>query len=195
MVEVWCDYQWLLSSFWNILWNMFCWDLTLEQRLFNSILCSHWIFILLDCLPCKSCCKHKSSLIVDRNILNNRKNVFKSNNFWFCFLPENISTCGEEEPPTLWFLDNQLSHKATATLISLFCLFFVFSRAPRFKGYQQQDSQELLHYLLDSIRVEETKVSSYQSTYLCIYLHQSSVCQSIDVCIDTYAHISALYYL
>ncbi|MEQ2286810.1 Ubiquitin carboxyl-terminal hydrolase 45, partial [Ameca splendens] len=29
--------------------------------------------------------------------------------------------------------------------------------APRFKGYQQQDSQELLHYLLDSIRVEETK--------------------------------------
>lgn len=32
-------------------------------------------------------------------------------------------------------------------------------RAPRFKGYQQQDSQELLHYLLDSVRVEETKVS------------------------------------
>uniref|UniRef100_A0A8D3A8L6 Ubiquitin carboxyl-terminal hydrolase n=1 Tax=Scophthalmus maximus TaxID=52904 RepID=A0A8D3A8L6_SCOMX len=30
-------------------------------------------------------------------------------------------------------------------------------KAPRFKGYQQQDSQELLHYLLDSIRVEETK--------------------------------------
>ncbi|XP_038126171.1 ubiquitin carboxyl-terminal hydrolase 45 isoform X1 [Cyprinodon tularosa] len=30
-------------------------------------------------------------------------------------------------------------------------------KAPRFKGYQQQDSQELLHYLLDSIRVQETK--------------------------------------
>uniref|UniRef100_A0A8C1F647 Ubiquitin carboxyl-terminal hydrolase n=1 Tax=Cyprinus carpio carpio TaxID=630221 RepID=A0A8C1F647_CYPCA len=30
-------------------------------------------------------------------------------------------------------------------------------KAPRFKGYQQQDSQELLHYLLDSMRVEETK--------------------------------------
>ncbi|XP_077455383.1 ubiquitin carboxyl-terminal hydrolase 45 isoform X2 [Stigmatopora argus] len=30
-------------------------------------------------------------------------------------------------------------------------------KASRFKGYQQQDSQELLHYLLDSIRVEETK--------------------------------------
>ncbi|KAM3613697.1 uncharacterized protein V6R79_003711 [Siganus canaliculatus] len=30
-------------------------------------------------------------------------------------------------------------------------------KAPRFKGYQQQDSQELLHYLMDSIRVEETK--------------------------------------
>ncbi|KAK1896010.1 Ubiquitin carboxyl-terminal hydrolase 45 [Dissostichus eleginoides] len=32
-----------------------------------------------------------------------------------------------------------------------------WEKAPRFKGYQQQDSQELLHYLLDSIRVEETK--------------------------------------
>lgn len=30
-------------------------------------------------------------------------------------------------------------------------------KAPRFKGYQQQDSQELLHYLLDAIREEETK--------------------------------------
>uniref|UniRef100_A0A8D0CJD2 Ubiquitin carboxyl-terminal hydrolase n=1 Tax=Scleropages formosus TaxID=113540 RepID=A0A8D0CJD2_SCLFO len=30
-------------------------------------------------------------------------------------------------------------------------------KAPRFKGYQQQDSQELLHYLLDSMRMEETK--------------------------------------
>ncbi|XP_045072811.1 ubiquitin carboxyl-terminal hydrolase 45-like isoform X1 [Coregonus clupeaformis] len=33
-------------------------------------------------------------------------------------------------------------------------------KAPRFKGYQQQDSQELLHYLLDSMRVEETKLYS-----------------------------------
>uniref|UniRef100_A0A4W4FKP0 Ubiquitin carboxyl-terminal hydrolase n=1 Tax=Electrophorus electricus TaxID=8005 RepID=A0A4W4FKP0_ELEEL len=30
-------------------------------------------------------------------------------------------------------------------------------KAPRFKGFQQQDSQELLHYLLDSVRVEESK--------------------------------------
>ncbi|XP_066512494.1 ubiquitin carboxyl-terminal hydrolase 45-like [Hoplias malabaricus] len=30
-------------------------------------------------------------------------------------------------------------------------------KAPRFKGYQQQDSQELLHYLLDSVRMEESK--------------------------------------
>ncbi|NXR10752.1 UBP45 hydrolase, partial [Semnornis frantzii] len=30
-------------------------------------------------------------------------------------------------------------------------------RAPRFKGFQQQDSQELLHYLLDAMRIEETK--------------------------------------
>ncbi|XP_019393341.1 PREDICTED: ubiquitin carboxyl-terminal hydrolase 45 isoform X5 [Crocodylus porosus] len=32
-------------------------------------------------------------------------------------------------------------------------------KAPRFKGFQQQDSQELLHYLLDAMRTEETKVS------------------------------------
>ncbi|XP_045428639.1 ubiquitin carboxyl-terminal hydrolase 45 isoform X3 [Pipistrellus kuhlii] len=30
-------------------------------------------------------------------------------------------------------------------------------KAPRFKDFQQQDSQELLHYLLDSVRTEETK--------------------------------------
>ncbi|XP_069743241.1 ubiquitin carboxyl-terminal hydrolase 45 isoform X2 [Narcine bancroftii] len=30
-------------------------------------------------------------------------------------------------------------------------------RAPRFKGFQQQDSQELLHYLLDTMQIEETK--------------------------------------
>ncbi|XP_048453465.1 ubiquitin carboxyl-terminal hydrolase 45 isoform X2 [Rhincodon typus] len=30
-------------------------------------------------------------------------------------------------------------------------------KAPRFRGYQQQDSQELLHYLLDAMQIEETK--------------------------------------
>ncbi|XP_075453633.1 ubiquitin carboxyl-terminal hydrolase 45 isoform X3 [Ascaphus truei] len=30
-------------------------------------------------------------------------------------------------------------------------------KAPRFKTFQQQDSQELLHYLLDTMRIEETK--------------------------------------
>uniref|UniRef100_A0A8C9P1I7 Ubiquitin carboxyl-terminal hydrolase n=1 Tax=Spermophilus dauricus TaxID=99837 RepID=A0A8C9P1I7_SPEDA len=30
-------------------------------------------------------------------------------------------------------------------------------KAPRFKGFQQQDSQEILHYLLDAVRTEETK--------------------------------------
>uniref|UniRef100_A0A8D0G8F4 Uncharacterized protein n=1 Tax=Sphenodon punctatus TaxID=8508 RepID=A0A8D0G8F4_SPHPU len=41
---------------------------------------------------------------------------------------------------------------------SNFKLFFhFFLRAPRFKGFQQHDSQELLHYLLDAMRIEETK--------------------------------------
>lgn len=74
-----------------------------------------------------------------------------------------------------------------------FCSFFVYSsssRAPRFKGYQQQDSQELLHYLMDSIRVEEIKVSLsglfYRSgrlglayTYLCS--------------LKTFLHINVVY--
>ncbi|XP_057646875.1 ubiquitin carboxyl-terminal hydrolase 45 isoform X2 [Chionomys nivalis] len=30
-------------------------------------------------------------------------------------------------------------------------------KAPRFRGFQQQDSQELLHHLLDAVRTEETK--------------------------------------
>nr|XP_025718794.1 ubiquitin carboxyl-terminal hydrolase 45 isoform X3 [Callorhinus ursinus] len=30
-------------------------------------------------------------------------------------------------------------------------------KAPRFKSFQQEDSQELLHYLLDAVRTEETK--------------------------------------
>uniref|UniRef100_A0A8C5DZT9 Ubiquitin carboxyl-terminal hydrolase n=1 Tax=Gouania willdenowi TaxID=441366 RepID=A0A8C5DZT9_GOUWI len=43
-------------------------------------------------------------------------------------------------------------------------------KAPRFKGYQQQDSQELLHYLLDSIRMEETKVSAHRTcTHMLAY--------------------------
>ncbi|KAG8124005.1 hypothetical protein E2320_019361, partial [Naja naja] len=36
---------------------------------------------------------------------------------------------------------------------------FSHCRAPRFKGFQQQDSQEVLHYLLDAMRIEETKVT------------------------------------
>ncbi|KAF0045026.1 hypothetical protein F2P81_001555 [Scophthalmus maximus] len=43
-------------------------------------------------------------------------------------------------------------------------------KAPRFKGYQQQDSQELLHYLLDSIRVEETKISTVKEAFIDISL-------------------------
>lgn len=35
-----------------------------------------------------------------------------------------------------------------------------FNRAIRFKGYQQQDSHELLRYLLDGMRAEEIQVSA-----------------------------------
>ncbi|XP_053566543.1 ubiquitin carboxyl-terminal hydrolase 45 [Bombina bombina] len=47
---------------------------------------------------------------------------------------------GEKEPLSPKVLFNQLCQKA-----------------PRFKTFQQQDSQELLHYLLDAMQLEETK--------------------------------------
>ncbi|NXF37030.1 UBP45 hydrolase, partial [Nyctibius bracteatus] len=48
-------------------------------------------------------------------------------------------------------------------------------KAPRFKGFQQQDSQELLHYLLDAMRIEETKVTS-----LCVFLKNLFDCMTAD---------------
>ena len=41
---------------------------------------------------------------------------------------------------------------------ALMCVLILLCRATRFKGFRQQDSQELLRYLLDSIRNEEFKV-------------------------------------
>ena len=38
-------------------------------------------------------------------------------------------------------------------------MLFLFNRAPRFKGFQQQDSHELLRYLLDGMKAEEIKAS------------------------------------
>ena len=41
---------------------------------------------------------------------------------------------------------------------------FLGPRASRFKGYQQQDSHELLRYLLDGMRAEEIKVGRNETT-------------------------------
>ena len=42
-------------------------------------------------------------------------------------------------------------------------------RAPRFKGFQQQDSHELLRHLMDGMKAEEVKVtrSLYSRLYMC----------------------------
>ena len=52
--------------------------------------------------------------------------------------------------------------------------FIYLSRAPRFNGYQQQDSQELLRYLLDSLRAEEifvcAQVREFMSTISALLL-------------------------
>ena len=54
--------------------------------------------------------------------------------------------------PPCYLLQTSYYHK-TDVSIRLFLL-----RATRFRGYRQQDSQELLRYLLDSIQIEELKV-------------------------------------
>ena len=43
--------------------------------------------------------------------------------------------------------------------------FFLLSRASRFSSFAQQDSQELLRYLLDSLRSEEIHVSPSPHTH------------------------------
>lgn len=47
-------------------------------------------------------------------------------------------------------------------LLNQIVLCFIEFRAPRFRGYQQQDSHELLRYLLDSMKTEEIKVGQKQ---------------------------------
>nr|XP_037857010.1 ubiquitin carboxyl-terminal hydrolase 45 isoform X8 [Chlorocebus sabaeus] len=53
---------------------------------------------------------------------------------------------------------------------SRFFLPQTLSWAPRFKDFQQQDSQELLHYLLDAVRTEETKISTVKDPFIDISL-------------------------
>ncbi|XP_059824078.1 ubiquitin carboxyl-terminal hydrolase 16 isoform X1 [Hypanus sabinus] len=54
-----------------------------------------------------------------------------------------------------FLLDIQHTKKSVVTPKELFTQ--VCKKAVRFKGFQQQDSQELLHYLLDGMRTEEIK--------------------------------------
>lgn len=51
----------------------------------------------------------------------------------------------------------------------------LLSRAARFKGFQQQDSQELLRYLLDGMRAEELKVRT---------VYHPELLLSVETCVD-----------
>ena len=60
----------------------------------------------------------------------------------------------------------QLFKRSSLITINIYEKYF-FLRAPRFKGFRQQDSQELLRYLLDSVRTEEIKVCVYERVIFC----------------------------
>ncbi|KAM5326964.1 ubiquitin carboxyl-terminal hydrolase 45 isoform 3-T3 [Glossophaga mutica] len=82
--------------------------------------------------------------------------IFPSSDSQLDPLTVELSSPGPLTSALILFLHNMketgkgpLSPKA---LFSQLC-----QKAPRFKSFQQQDSQELLHYLLDAVRTEETK--------------------------------------
>ncbi|XP_062843969.1 ubiquitin carboxyl-terminal hydrolase 45 isoform X2 [Trichomycterus rosablanca] len=72
--------------------------------------------------------------------------------------PLTVTLTGPEPLTSAMFLFLQSIKESGKGPISPKILFSqLCQKAPRFKGYQQQDSQELLHYLLDSVRMEENK--------------------------------------
>lgn len=56
--------------------------------------------------------------------------------------------------------------------LGLNLIYKFYFRAQRFRGFQQQDSHELLRYLLDNMRTEEIKVSLCS---FCLYMHKYRV--------------------
>uniref|UniRef100_A0A8C5DZU1 ubiquitinyl hydrolase 1 n=1 Tax=Gouania willdenowi TaxID=441366 RepID=A0A8C5DZU1_GOUWI len=95
-------------------------------------------------------------------------------NYFFCFCFQSSLTVGLPNPEPLtaaMFVFLQSMKESGKGPLNPKALFNqLCQKAPRFKGYQQQDSQELLHYLLDSIRMEETKVSAHRTcTHMLAY--------------------------
>ena len=71
--------------------------------------------------------------------------------------------------------------------MALFVVVVLVTRAPRFRGYQQQDSQELLRYLLDSLKMEEFHVRklslSSPLTHVCGVHARVCVCVRVCACV------------
>ena len=55
-------------------------------------------------------------------------------------------------------------------------MYLTLFRTPRFKGFQQQDSHELLRHLLDGMKAEEVKVSDGPIYSKTCFLRVPTVC-------------------
>ncbi|CAB4028491.1 ubiquitin carboxyl-terminal hydrolase 16-like [Paramuricea clavata] len=92
-----------------------------------------------------------------------------ASDFQFCILPSEdkqelgpLSVTIVDKPGPLTtalakFLQDMKSEGKKHVISPGYLFTEICKKAPRFKGFRQQDSQELLRYLLDSVRTEEIK--------------------------------------